>query len=107
MRPLNPKGTKGKQEDLDKRLEKLLAEAKRLLNSEGKKRDRPEFPDAPFNADEKETKVPPREEDSDEPLPGKKKGSEKKGGKSGKTDPKDKKEDEDEENEKFMPRLPS
>jgi hypothetical protein len=93
---------KGKQEDLEKQLEGLLAKAKKLL--ERKDGDKPEFPDAPFR-DEKEEKGPPKEQDSDEPLPNKKdaKAGDKKAGdkKAGAKDPKD----EEDEDKKFMPRL--
>jgi hypothetical protein len=95
---------KAKQEDLEKELENLLSRARKLLQK--KDRDRPEFPDAPFRSDDKEVKVPPREEDSDDPLP-KRKDKEK--GKTDrstdrKADAKEKK-DDDEEESKFMPRL--
>jgi hypothetical protein len=99
------KSAKAKQEDLEKQLEDLLAKAKKLLQK--KDRDRPEFPDAPFRSDDKEVKVPPREEDGDDPLP-KPKEVKSKGDKAdGKNpDAKDKKDmDDDEEESKFMPRL--
>jgi hypothetical protein len=103
---------KKKQEDLEKQLDKLLADAKKLLEKKRRKRDAddPEFPDAPYRAEGKEETTPPREEDSDEPLPEKKgkKGAKDKdkeaGDKAG--DKKDKKDDDDEDEEKkFMPRL--
>jgi hypothetical protein len=97
------KSAKVKQEDLEKQLEDLLAKAKKLLQK--KDRDRPEFPDAPFR-DDKEVKVPPREEDGDDPLPKRK--DKDKTDKSGdkKADAKDKKDmDDDEEESKYMPRL--
>jgi hypothetical protein len=100
------KSAKRKQEDLEKELENLLAKAKKLL--ERKDKDKPEFPDTPFRADDKEEKVPPREEDSDEPLPKKKdKGKDKddKAGEKNAGEKKDKKDDDDEDEPKFMPRL--
>ena len=101
--PDDVKKAKAKQEDLEKQLEKLLAKAKKLLEKGDK--DKPEFPDTPFRADEKEDKVPPREQDSDEPLPKKKdmgKAKDKAEDKDGKAD---KKKDEDEDEPKYMPRL--
>jgi hypothetical protein len=94
---------KQKQEDLDKEIERLMAEAKKLLDAK-KKGDKPEFPDAPYSPDRDTVKVPPREEDTDDPLPGKKgektpKGEKKKGDKE-----KDLKDDDDKE-ETFMPAL--
>jgi hypothetical protein len=101
--PDDVKKAKGKQEDLEKQLEKLLARAKMLLDKEG--REKPEFPDAPYRADEKDEKVPPREQDSDEPLPKKKdKGKEKDRSKDSDSDGKSQKKD-DEEEAKYMPRL--
>ncbi len=103
-----PKGAKGKQEDLEARMKKMLADAKRLLKSEKRRKtDRPEFPDSPFDPEGKEVKVPPKEEDSDEPLPTRKKdkkGTEK-GGKTEDKTAKKKDDGEDEEEPKFMPRL--
>jgi hypothetical protein len=96
------------QADLEKDLERMLAEARNLLKEAKKKakaRD-PEFPESPFVDDGSEEKVPPREEDTDEPLPGKK---DKKGEKTGKTKPGDKKDDkkkdDDEDEPLFMPAL--
>ncbi len=105
--PEDVKKAKAKQEDLEKELKQLLEKAKKLL--EKGDRDKPEFPDAPFRADDKEEKVPPREQDSDEPLPMKKdKSKEKdraKDDKDGKGKDRDKKKDDDEDEPKFMPRL--
>ncbi len=100
--PDDVKKAKVKQEDLEEQLKKLLARAKKLLDKDG---DRPEFPEAPYRADEKDDKVPPREQDSDTPLPKKKdRGKEKERAKDKASDKDDnKKEDEDEP--KFMPRL--
>jgi hypothetical protein len=93
--PADPKRAK-KRAETKEDLEALLAKAKKLLDKKSK--DRPEFPNAPFR-DEKDETVPPREADTNEPLPMKKgdKGSDK-------SDPK-KADKEDEEEEKFMPRL--
>ncbi len=96
------KKAKGKQEDLEKQLEDLLAKAKKLLHK--KDRDRPEFPDAPFR-DDKEVKVPPREEDGDDPLPKKKAKAKSDKSDDKKADAKDKKDTDDEEESKYMPRL--
>src|SRR5262249_12579768 len=66
--------------------------------------DKPEFPESPYSSDGKKVKVPPREEDSDEPLPSKK-------DKDGKAKPGDKsdkdKKDEAKEDEEplYMPAL--
>jgi hypothetical protein len=100
----DPRKAKLKQEDLEKELERLLADVKRLLNKKRKDRDVPEFPDSPYR-DDKEEKVAPKEEDTDEPLPTKEKPGKKgkKTSKKGKKDPKDKDEEEDEP--KYMPRL--
>jgi hypothetical protein len=100
------KSARAKQEDLEKQLENLLAKARKLLQK--KDRDRPEFPDAPFRSDDKEVKVPPREEDGDDPLPKRKDKEKGKNDKSesSKADAKDKKDmDDDEEESKYMPRL--
>jgi hypothetical protein len=90
---------KGQQEDLDKQLEKMLADARNLLDSKRRNRQR-NFPDAPYTPEGEETKVPPKEEDTDEALPGKK-------DKTGKSDPRaDKKATEDEDKEPLdMPAL--
>src|SRR5262249_11434855 len=100
----DPRAVKGKQEELEKQLERLLAQAKRLLDKKGD-RDDPETPNAPYRAKEKEEKGPPREEDSDEPLPNKKGKKEKKGRDKDRADRKDGKDEEDEDESKFMPRL--
>jgi hypothetical protein len=104
----DPMKTRAKQEDLEKDLEKLLAKARALLDKKDRDKKGPEFPDAPYRADEKDVKVPPREQDSDEPLP-KKKGKDAKddkdkdkGNKSGE---KAKKDDDDDDEPKFLPRL--
>jgi hypothetical protein len=97
---------RAKQEDIEKELENLLERARKLLAKSNKEKRRPEFPDSPFRADDKENKIPPREEDTDDPLPTKKKADPKKDGESGETKKggeKDK--DMDEEESKFMPRL--
>ncbi|HTU21161.1 MAG TPA: hypothetical protein VMG10_24115 [Gemmataceae bacterium] len=94
---------KRKQEDLDKQIEEMLARAGKLLGDRRRKSDKPEFPESPYTPDGKEVKVPPREEDTNEPLPGKKN----KDGKNKPGDKDDKKADaKDEENEPlFMPAL--
>jgi hypothetical protein len=100
----NLKGLKEKQEDLDKQIEKMLARARHLLDSKKRDRDRPEFPDSPYTPDAKEVKVPPREEDTDEPLPNRK-------DKSGKNKPGDKDDkkagdkNEDDKEPLYMPAL--
>jgi hypothetical protein len=95
---------KRKQEDLDKEIERLMAQAKKLLDTK-KKGDKPEFPDAPYTPDGETVKVPPREEDTDEPLPGKK-GDKSKGDKNkGDKNKDDKAKDDDEKEELFMPAL--
>jgi hypothetical protein len=63
------------QGELDRDIDPKLADAKNLLNTPMKQRPRkkpPEFPDSPYNADGKETKVPPKEQDTDDPLPNQK-----------------------------------
>jgi hypothetical protein len=92
---------KAKREDIEKELKRLLAKAKRMLD---KGMDEPEFPDDPGSGDDRDAKkVPPREEDSDEPLPKKKDKDEKKdGGKDG-DDPK--KGDMDDDEKMYQPRL--
>jgi hypothetical protein len=101
------KKAKAKQEDLEKDLEKLLADAKKLLNSKRKKKDRddPEFPDSPYDPEGKEEKVAPREEDTDEPLPDKKKKDAKKDKNTKDDKTKEEKDEEDDDEKKFMPRL--
>jgi hypothetical protein len=95
---------KRKQEDVEKDIEKMLAQARHLLDARRRMRDRPEFPRAPYTPEGKEAKVPPREEDTDEPLPGEKKPADK--GKPGDKD-KDKKDaDKDDDTEPlYMPAL--
>lgn len=92
---------KRKQEDLDKQIEDMLARARKLLG-ERRRRDQPEFPESPYTPDG-EVKVPPREEDTDEPLPGQKN----KDGKNNRGDKDDKKAvAKDEEDEPlFLPAL--
>jgi hypothetical protein len=96
---------KPKQEDLNKQIEQMLAKARQLLGEKRKRKgDRPEFPDSPYSADGKEVKVPPREEDTNEPLPAKKDkdGPTKAGDKQ---DKKDADKDEDDKELLFMPAL--
>jgi hypothetical protein len=95
---------KRKQEDLDKQMEEMLAKARKLLGDRRRKGEKPEFPDSPYTPDGKEVKVPPREEDTDEPLPGKKdKDGKKKPGE--KEDKKADNKDDDDKEPLFMPAL--
>jgi hypothetical protein len=98
------KANEMKQADLERDLEKLLAEAKKLLAAKKKRRpldDKPEFPDAPYTPEGTEVKVPPKENDTNEPLPGQK-------GKPNDPMGKDNAGDKDKKEEKeplFMPNL--
>jgi hypothetical protein len=74
-----------KQADIDKQLEKVLEAARKMLNSP--RRRRPNFPDDPYTPDGDETKVPPRDDDTNDPLPNQKKPGDK-------TNPGDKKPDQ-------------
>jgi hypothetical protein len=96
---------KQKQEDLDRQIEKMLANARNLLAARKRDRDRPEFPDSPYTPEGKERTVPPREEDTDEPLP--KKGKDDKTGKEKPGDKEKKAEDKDDDDKEqtFMPAL--
>jgi hypothetical protein len=96
---------KKSQEELDKEMENLLAKAKNLLDAKRKRGDRkPEFPDSPYTPDRDEVKVPPREEDTNEPLPNKNDTKGKPGEKGEKKD--DKKDmDDDDKEPLFMPAL--
>jgi hypothetical protein len=91
-----------KQEDLDKQIENMLARARKMLGDRRRKGEKPEFPESPYTPDGKEAKVPPREEDTNEPLPTKDKDGNKKPG-----DKNDKKADnkDDDEEPLFMPAL--
>jgi hypothetical protein len=92
------------QEELDKETENLLAKARNLLDAKRKRGDRkPEFPDSPYTPDRDEVKVPPREEDTNEPLPNKKEGKDKAGDKGDKKG--DKKDTEEDKEPLFMPAL--
>ena len=75
-----------KQADLDKQLEKMLDAARKMLDAKRNRR-KPEFPDAPYTPDGDEVKVPPKEDDTNEPLPNAKKPGDK-------TNPGDKKPDD-------------
>ncbi|HWG45822.1 MAG TPA: hypothetical protein VN688_23880 [Gemmataceae bacterium] len=101
----NAEAIKRKQEDIDKQIEDALARARKLLGDRRKRNgDKPEFPDSPYNPDGKEVKVPPREEDTNEPLPSKKdKDGKIKPGE--KNDKKDAGKDEDEKEPLYMPAL--
>jgi hypothetical protein len=95
-----------KQKDLDKEMEELLARTRTLLEARRRRAGerRPEFPDSPYARDRDEVKEPPREPDSDEPLPGKKDAAGKAG--SRKDDRKaGKKEGDDEKEPLYMPAL--
>ncbi len=98
-------GLKKSQEELDKEMENLLAKARNLLDARRKRGDRkPEFPDSPYTPDRDEVKVPPREEDTNEPLPNKNEGKTKPGEKGDKKG--DRKDMEDDDKEPlFMPAL--
>ncbi len=83
----------------------MLAKARKMLGDQRKRKgDKPEFPDSPYTPDGKEVKVPPREEDTNEPLPNKK-------DKDGKTKPGDKNDkkdadkDDDDKEPLYMPAL--
>jgi hypothetical protein len=94
-----------KQADLDKQMEKMLEAAKKLLDAKRKpNRRRPNFPNTPYNPDDPEQKVPPKEDDTNDPLPGQKdpKATDKPGDKK----PDDKKDDVDDKEDLFMPALP-
>ncbi len=94
-----------KQQDIDKDLEKMLDEARKLLAAKKKRKPLggdPEFPDAPYTPDGKEVKVPPKEDDTNGPLPGQKDKKNPKGdSKTGDV----KKDDMDKEDPLFMPNL--
>jgi len=64
------KDVQQKQADLDKQLEKMLEAARKMLNNPHRRR--PNFPDDPYSPDD-ETKVPPKDDDTNEPLPNQKK----------------------------------
>jgi hypothetical protein len=99
----NPQALKQKQEDLDKQIEDMLARARKLLGDRRRKGEKPEFPESPYSPDSKEVKVPPREEDTNEPLPNSK-------NKDGKTQPgekKDNKADAKEDDDKEPLYLPA
>lgn len=103
MAGADPRSVQRKQQDLDKQIEDMLARTRKLLGDRRRKGDKPEFPESPYTPDGKEVKVPPREEDTNEPLPGKK-------DKDGKNKPNGKDEKKadakDDENEPlFMPAL--
>jgi hypothetical protein len=96
-----------RQEDLDKQLEELIAKAKKLLDTKKNRKDRkPEFPDSPYDPDRDEMRVPPREEDTNEPLPSKKDPNARRGDKKEGDKKDDKKEmDEDDKEPLHMPAL--
>ena len=101
--PADPARAAKTQADLDREMEKALADARNLLERarDRKNKRRPHFPDMPYDPEDDKA-GPPREEDTDEPLPKKPDA-----GKSGEKDPKaaKKPDDKDDEEEKFMPAL--
>jgi hypothetical protein len=100
----NPAEMRKRQEDLDRRMERLLAQARNLLDARRRRRERRlEFPDSPYAPDREEVQAPPREEDTNDPLPGQKDPKGKAG--ANKADKKaDAKEDEEKE-PLYMPAL--
>ena len=62
-----------RQADLDRQMEKLLDAARKLLDAKRNPRRRPHFPDEPYTPDGDEEKAPPKDEDSNTPLPNAKK----------------------------------
>ena len=81
------KALEQKQADLDRQMQNLLDAARKLLDAKRNPRRRPNFPDEPYTPDGDEEKAPPRDEDSNTPLPNAKKPD-------GKDDPGDKKPDD-------------
>src|SRR5262249_34436945 len=103
----DPRTMEKKQDDLGKQLARLLAEAKNLLGDSKTRRMKrpPDFPNAPYDPDTKEQKVPPKEEDTDE-GDATKKSKDKKAKQDAKTAKvKNDKKDDDEEEPLFMPGL--
>jgi len=90
------------QEDVAKKSEKKLDKTAKLLDSKRQKRQ-PNFPDRPYKPEDKDYKIPPKEQDTQEGDPtkededGKKKGEEQKD--------KKKKGDDEAEEEFFLPAL--
>jgi hypothetical protein len=67
------KDVEKQQADLDKQLDKMLDAARKMLAAKRKpQRRKPTFPDEPYTPDE-EVKVPPKDDDTTEPLPNAKK----------------------------------
>jgi hypothetical protein len=98
------KALERKQEDLNQQIEQLLAKARNLLDNKRKRKgDSPEFPDSPYTPEGKEVKVPPKEEDTNDPLPSQKNGGKTKPG--DKTDPKADNKEEEEKEPLYMPAL--
>jgi hypothetical protein len=62
-----------KQADLDKQMQKLLAAARKMLDAKRNTRRRPNYPDAPYTPNDDDVKAPPKDADSDAPLPNAKK----------------------------------
>jgi hypothetical protein len=68
------KDVEQKQADLDKQLEKMLEAARKMLDAKrNPNRRKPNFPDSPYTPDSDEAKVPPRDDDGNDPLPNQKK----------------------------------
>ena len=87
------KALEQKQADLDRQMQSLLDAARKLLDAKRNPRRRPNFPDEPYTPDGDEEKAPPRDEDSNTPLPNAKKPD-------GKGDPGDKKPDDAKDDDK-------
>jgi hypothetical protein len=67
------KDVEHQQADLDKQLDKMLDAARKMLAAKRKpNRRKPTFPDEPYTPDD-EVKVPPKDDDTNEPLPNAKK----------------------------------
>jgi hypothetical protein len=91
------------EEDVREALEKaknLLARAK-----ERRRDRRPDFPDSPYSPEGEEKLVPPREEDSNEPLPSKDKAGQAKTDPNAKDDKKKEMDEDEDDPKKFMPAL--
>ncbi len=67
------KDVEKQQADLDKQLDKMLDAARKMLAAKrNPNRRKPTFPDEPYTPDD-EVKVPPKDDDTNEPLPSAKK----------------------------------
>ncbi len=67
------KDIQAKQEDLDKQMEKVLEAARKMLDAHNRPHPHPHFPDEPYTPDGDDVKAPPKDEDSNTPLPNAKK----------------------------------